>query len=65
VYPWTVDITAGGQANFAYAVEAYENTCRPDADPCLACSLGTGCAYDGGNHTEPNFQISTVLIAYQ
>ena len=60
VKPWTFDVTAdlGGAATvtFAYDVDAYENTCRPDAMPCAGCTLGAACAYDGGNHTEPNYQ---------
>jgi len=69
VKPWTVEVTkdvAGGStAAVAYDVEAYDNTCRPDANPCAGCSLGTGCPYDGANHTEPNYQVSSLLIAYQ
>jgi hypothetical protein len=69
VLPWTLDITAdvAGQsaASFAYDVAAYENTCRPDAMPCAGCTLGASCDYDGGAHTEPNYQVSTLLIAYR
>jgi hypothetical protein len=69
VTPWTIDVTAdvagSSAATFSYDVQAYENTCRPDADPCAGCTLGTGCAYDDGSHTEPNYQISTLLIAYR
>jgi hypothetical protein len=69
VKPWTLDVTAdvsgGTMATFAYDVQAYDNTCRPDAMPCTGCTLGTSCAYDGGAHTEPNYQVSTVLIAYR
>ncbi|MEP7119609.1 MAG: peptide-N-glycosidase F-related protein [Byssovorax sp.] len=69
VKPWTFDITgdvAGGAAAIAYDVEAYENTCRPDGPmPCAGCTLGSTCDYDGGNHTEPNYSISTLLIAYR
>jgi len=69
VVPWTLDVTGdvagSGAATFAYDVEAYVNTCRPDAMPCSACTLGTACGYDGGAHTEPNYQISTLLIAYR
>jgi len=69
VKPWTFDVTAdvAGSATAAvsYDVEAYDNTCRPDASPCAGCTLGTGCMYDGGSHTEPNYQISSVLIAYR
>ena len=69
VRPWTVDITpdiaAGAPVEIAYGVEEYENTCRPGAAVCEGCSLGTGCEYDGGAHTEPNYQLSTVLIAYE
>ena len=69
VRPWILDVTAdvagSATATFAYDVEAYENTCRPDATPCKSCTLGTTCDYDGGAHTEPNFAISTLLIAYR
>jgi hypothetical protein len=69
VVPWTLDVTgdvAGSTtATFAYDVEAYVNTCRPDAMPCTGCTLGTTCGYDGGAHTEPNYQLSTLLIAYR
>lgn len=69
VLPWTVDITADvkGAASIAvdYAVEDYENTCRPDAATCAGCALGNTCEFDGGAHTEPNYQLSTLLIAYQ
>jgi hypothetical protein len=69
VKPWTVDVTADlagkKSATFGYDVEAYENSCRPDAATCAGCSLGTACAYDGGNHTEPYYSVSSVLIAYR
>ncbi len=42
--PWTFDITAdvaGGMASIAYDVEAYVNTCRPDASPAGGCTLGS------------------------
>jgi hypothetical protein len=73
VRPWTVDVTPDvadrASATFAYDVEAYENSCRPDAVPdggtCAACTLGTGCAYDGGSHTEPSYMVSSLLIAYR
>ena len=69
VKPWTVDVTkdvsGASAAAVAYEVEAYDNSCRPDASTCAGCTLGTGCAYDGSNHTEPNFQVSSLLIAYQ
>lgn len=69
VAPWSFDVTpdvAGASSlTIAYDVEAYDNTCRPDAPMCAGCTLGTACAYDGGNHTEPNFQLSALLIAYR
>jgi hypothetical protein len=68
VKPWILDITsdvAGGMASVAYDVEAYDNTCRPDAMSCAGCTLGSTCDYDGGNHTEPNYSVSTLLIAYR
>jgi hypothetical protein len=45
-----------------YDVETYENTCRPDAATCTGCTLSTGCGYDGGNHAEPGWEQSAVLI---
>lgn len=69
VIPWVLDITpdvnGAASAPVGYKVQDYENTCRPDAATCTGCTLGTGCDYDGGAHTEPNYQLSTVLIAYQ
>lgn len=69
VLPWNVDVTADASGaatlGLSYDVEAYENTCRPDASPCTACTLGAACDYDGGGHTEPNYQVSMLLIAYR
>jgi hypothetical protein len=63
VTPWIGDVagTAGTRA-ISYEVQAYENTCRPDAITCSGCTLGTGCAYDGGAHTEPGWEQSAVLV---
>lgn len=69
VLPWTVDVTAdlAGQksAEIGWDVEGWTNTCRPDAQPCTGCTLGTGCGYDGGAHTEPYYQVSALLIAFE
>ncbi len=69
VKAWSVDVTddlaGAAAATVGYDVQSYDNTCRPDASMCAACSLGTGCAYDGGNHTEPSYFLSTLLIAYR
>ena len=63
VTPWIADAAAPvGPLTVRYNVETYENTCRPDATTCAGCTLGTGCAYDGGNHTEPGWEQSAVLI---
>lgn len=64
---WTEDVTADvkGETTIGYDVATYENTCRPDATTCTGCSLGTDCKYDGGNHTEPVYYVSTLLIAYK
>jgi hypothetical protein len=68
-HPWVVDVTAdvagGSSATIGYDVEAYDNTCRPDAAECTGCTLGTGCEYDGGAHTEPNYQVSAAIIAFR
>jgi hypothetical protein len=75
VTPWSIDVTAdlagaaGAPATVAYDVESYVNTCRPEAAPdggaCVDCALGTGCAFDGGNHTEPSYFVSSMLVAYR
>lgn len=78
VRPWTFDVAGLSEAALAgrepipvrYEVAAYENTCRPpaaDGGTCdtTTCSLGTGCGYDGGNHTEPFYRLSSVLVAFR
>lgn len=78
VRPWSFDVAGLSEAALAgrepiavsYGVAGYDNTCRPpsnDAGTCdtTACVLGTGCAYDGANHTEPFYRLSSVLIAYR
>jgi hypothetical protein len=66
VHPWTVDLPAqAAPVTIAYDVADYVNTCRPEEPVCLGCTLGTGCAYDGGSHTEPHYQVSSLLITYQ
>ena len=78
VRPWTFDVAGLTEAALAgrepiavhHEVAAYENACRPiasDAGTCdpSTCSLSTGCAYDGANHTEPFLRMSSVLIAYR
>jgi hypothetical protein len=69
VAPWTVDVTpavlGGTETTISYAVETYENTCRPDAPMCRGCALGSSCAYDNGAHTAPFLDLSAVLITYR
>ncbi|MGH1342816.1 MAG: peptide-N-glycosidase F-related protein [Nannocystales bacterium] len=69
VQPWVEDITAhataGTSVEVVYDVTGYENTCRPDAPVCMGCALGTGCEYDGGNHTPPEVQVSSAVIIYE
>jgi hypothetical protein len=68
---WTQDVTqavgTGASSQVAYGVDSYVNACRMDAPTCdtSQCTLGTGCMYDGANHTEPFFYISSLIIAYQ
>ncbi|HVK73387.1 MAG TPA: peptide-N-glycosidase F-related protein [Kofleriaceae bacterium] len=63
VTPWTADAAAPtGPLTVSYDVQTYENTCRPEATTCSGCTLGTGCEYDGGAHTEPGWEQSAVLI---
>lgn len=66
VTPWTVDGAAtAGPLTIGYDVAPYENTCRPDAPTCGGCTLGTGCPYNDGSHTEPGWEQSAVLIVYR
>jgi hypothetical protein len=68
VRPWIEDLGAalapGSTHTLGYDVEAYVNTCRPDAMPCASCTLGATCAYDGGNHTEPFYRVTGYLVLY-
>jgi hypothetical protein len=69
VLAWVEDVTDGAtpgqEVQVTYDVSSYENTCRPEAETCMGCALGTGCEYDGGNHTPPVVKMSAVLVAYQ
>ncbi|MFV8749778.1 peptide-N-glycosidase F-related protein [Nannocystaceae bacterium ST9] len=69
VLAWVEDVgaamPAGATTTLRYDVEAYENSCRPDAPECTGCSLGTGCEYDGGNHTAPVYKFSSVVVAFR
>lgn len=58
-------IDGTGEVTVSYAVSPYENSCRPDSPMCSGCTLGTGCEYDGGNHTPPSIRLSAVLIAWR
>lgn len=63
VTPWTADVGAtAGSLTVRYDVETYENTCRPGVASCTGCTLGTGCDYDGGAHTEPGWEQSAVMV---
>jgi hypothetical protein len=66
VRPWSADFAATpGLLAIRYDIEAYENTCRPDAATCGGCTLGTGCAYDDGAHTEPGWEQSAALVLFR
>jgi hypothetical protein len=66
VTPWIEDfLQPGAELALTLDVEAYENTCRPDAAQCSGCTLGTGCEYDGGAHTEPRYERSALVVFYK
>jgi hypothetical protein len=66
VRPWTIDLGARPESfTLDYAIDSYINSCRPDSCDLIQCALGTGCAYDGGNHTPPNYALSAVVIGYR
>ncbi len=72
VEPWIVDLGRESKQSqssqeamsfaFQYDVEAFVNSCRPDAPRCEACVFGTSCQYDGGFHTEARYFVSSYLI---
>ncbi len=67
VQPWVLEVGGDlveGNNQISYAMEDYENTCRPGLDTCTQCVLGTGCDYDGGNHTPPHYRLSSSLVLY-
>lgn len=67
VAPWVADITPRGSARevrIEYGLANYENTCHPEAPVCQGCALGTGCEFDGANHTAPNIKLSALTIIY-
>ncbi len=67
-HDWTIDLgPADGSTTLdvTYGVTPYENTCRPDAESCEGCALGNSCEWNDSNHTEPNYQMSALLIAYE
>ena len=68
VTPWIEDAGAlrgGDDVTVAWAPAGYANSCRPGVPTCTGCTLGTGCDYDGGNHTEPHYQLSALLVVYR
>ena len=68
VTPWVADISAtpGEPLTVAFGMQDYENTCRPDAAPCSACSNpGSDCDYNYNGHTEPIAWFSSAVIVYR
>ena len=65
--PWDIDVTSQSRPprlrqKFTYGVDAYLNTCNADAQDgglCTGCASGESCAYDGSDHTQPFFYISS------
>ncbi len=65
VQPWDVNLnnytTPGNVIAFDYAIEPYENHCRPGASPCLC----PDCNYDGTYHTQPFYLMQSQLVYYK
>jgi len=62
VRAWWFDVSTAateGTNTLAWSVEAYENTCRPDAPTCAGCTAGATC--DDG-HGQPYYVVSGVLV---
>lgn len=67
VEAWVADITpprGQRELDISYGLSDYENSCHPEAPVCEGCALGTGCEFDGGNHTAPNIKLSALAIIY-
>lgn len=68
VTPWIEDVTdayvPGEALTVEHAMTEYSNTCHPESPDCGGCALGTGCEFDGGNHTAPRIEMSTHLVAW-
>jgi len=64
VRPWEQDVTEAVRtaSQASYDVEGYENTCRPDSKECKGCVFDTSCEYDGGNHTDPKYIVTSYII---
>jgi hypothetical protein len=73
VIPWDIDVTsqvtAGSSATFTYGVTPYLNTCNasesPDGGVCSGCASGESCAYDGSDHTQPFYYVTSVLVGFE
>jgi hypothetical protein len=67
VRPWVEEagVSAGSRVTVSWTPQGYENSCRPGVQTCTGCTLGTGCDYDGGRHTEPYYQLSAFLVVYR
>jgi hypothetical protein len=72
VQPWQFDVTsqvAGAPTTtISYDVEAYTNTCNGASDGggvCTGCQAGESCQYDGSDHTQPFYYVSSLLIGYR
>jgi hypothetical protein len=63
VLPWVADVSAAARpgVTVSYAVDPYENTCRPDAP---VCGCGS-CPYNNNGHTAPYYWMSAALIVYR
>jgi len=69
VYPFEVDasnsITPGQNVEINYALQPYENFCRPNNPLCVQGVTCSDCNYNYNGHTEPHYTIQGQLILYK
>jgi hypothetical protein len=66
---WKVDITGavtpGQTATIEYAIEDYENLCRPNNPECVSGMTCPDCNYNSTGHTQPHYTIQGQVVFYK
>ncbi len=69
VIPFEVDasnsVIPGQNVTLSYALQQYENFCRPNNPSCISGQTCSDCNYNNNGHTEPHYTIQGQLILYK